>query len=181
MLRLLSGPPEFNCWISFAPVFSCMYCWVLIFVLSPFCILILCNRRWFMDHKCKPNIYASWSTSELRVRLVPWSKFKASSIFLTDRSKAVFLLCIFLFCYLSLPIAVMSVSCGLVVACWGLCVGGLTSWLSCMWCFLVVFVTFAFGVLGQVYLIVLIPDLCLLPYCYQNVSQHRFRYQINKN
>ena len=25
---------------------------------------------------CKPNIYVSWSTSELRVRLAPWNRFK---------------------------------------------------------------------------------------------------------
>ena len=43
---------------------------------------------------------------------------------------------------------------------------GLTSLLSCMWCFLVCFfVTLPNGVLGEVwYLIVSIPDLCLLPY-----------------
>ena len=29
---LWSGPSGVNCWISFAPVFSCVYCWVLIFV-----------------------------------------------------------------------------------------------------------------------------------------------------
>ena len=31
---------ENNCLISFTQVFSCRYCWVLIFVLSPFYILI---------------------------------------------------------------------------------------------------------------------------------------------
>ena len=36
----LSGPPGFTCWISFAPVFSFIYCLVLIFALSPFYILI---------------------------------------------------------------------------------------------------------------------------------------------
>ena len=36
----LSGPPGFTCWISFAPVFSFIYCWVLIFALSPCYILI---------------------------------------------------------------------------------------------------------------------------------------------
>ena len=36
----LSGPPGFTCWISFAPVFSFIYCWVLIFALSPCNILI---------------------------------------------------------------------------------------------------------------------------------------------
>ena len=34
-------PTLFTCWISFAPVFIFMYCWVLIiFALSPFYILI---------------------------------------------------------------------------------------------------------------------------------------------
>ena len=37
---LLSGPPGFTCWISSAPIFSFMYCWVLIFALSHFYILI---------------------------------------------------------------------------------------------------------------------------------------------
>ena len=36
----LLGPPGFTCWISFAPVFSFIYCWVLIFALSPCFILI---------------------------------------------------------------------------------------------------------------------------------------------
>ena len=36
----LSGPPGFTCWISFAPVFSLIYCGVLILALSPCYILI---------------------------------------------------------------------------------------------------------------------------------------------
>ena len=28
---------------------------------------------------CQPNVYVSWSTSELRVRLAPWNRFKRSS------------------------------------------------------------------------------------------------------
>ena len=78
MLWLLSGPPGFTCWISFAPVFSFMYCWVLIFALSPFYILIC--MFWGMMHRlanglsCKPNIHVSWLTSELRVRSTPSSK-----------------------------------------------------------------------------------------------------------
>ena len=36
----LSGTLGFTCWISFAPGFSFIYCWVLIFALSPFYILI---------------------------------------------------------------------------------------------------------------------------------------------
>ena len=79
----LSGPQGFTCWISFAPVFSPIYCWFLIFDLSHFYILIFVF--WEMMHwlvrglSCKPNIFASWSTSELRVRLAPWNRFKPSS------------------------------------------------------------------------------------------------------
>ena len=40
MLCLLSGPREFAWLISVAPVFSFMYCWVLILAESPFYILI---------------------------------------------------------------------------------------------------------------------------------------------
>ena len=36
----LLGPPGFTCWISFAPVFSFIYCWVHIFAISPCYILI---------------------------------------------------------------------------------------------------------------------------------------------
>ena len=47
----LSGPPGFTFWISFALVFSYIYCWVLIFALSPFYILIYMSRRWCIDNK----------------------------------------------------------------------------------------------------------------------------------
>ena len=40
VLWLLSGPPGFTCWISFALELSFIYCWVLIFALSHFYILI---------------------------------------------------------------------------------------------------------------------------------------------
>ena len=57
--------------------------------------------------------------------------------------------------------AVMSVPCSLVVTCWQR--ANLLSPLYVM--FICVFVTFPCGVMGQVwYLIVSIPDLCLLPY-----------------
>ena len=76
----LSGPPGFTCWISFAPVFSFIYCWALMFVLTPFYILIYMFYKMITrDHSCKPNIYVSWSTSELRVRLAPLNRFKPSS------------------------------------------------------------------------------------------------------
>ena len=34
---------------------------------------------WISGLSCKPNIYVSWSTSELRVRLAPLNRFKPSS------------------------------------------------------------------------------------------------------
>ena len=64
------------------------------------------------------------------------------------------------FCYLYLS-SVMSVSCSLEVTCWER--ADLLALLNVM--FSCAFVTFTYSVLGQVwYLIVLIPDLCLLPY-----------------
>ena len=45
----LSGPPGFTFWISFAPVFSLIHCWVLILALSPCYILIYMFRRWCID------------------------------------------------------------------------------------------------------------------------------------
>ena len=39
----------FTCWISFAPIFSFMYCWVLIFALSPFLSWFICSRRRCID------------------------------------------------------------------------------------------------------------------------------------
>ena len=71
-------------------------------------------------------------------------------------------------CHVCLCHTLLSVSCSLVVTCWEradlfaiLCV-----MLSC------VFVTFPYGVLGQMwYLIVSIPDICLLPYFDCNVYQ----------
>ena len=69
MLYLLSGPPGFTCRISFAPVFS-------LFTVEPLSLLYLlfiswfiCSRRLCINKLCKSNIYVSWSTSELRVRL----------------------------------------------------------------------------------------------------------------
>ena len=86
---------------------------------------------------------------------------KPSSNFLTGRSRAVFILWIFYVICFCLFHAVMSISCSLVVTCWER--ADLLTFLyvmsSC------VFATFSFVVLVQVwYLIVSIPDICLLPY-----------------
>ena len=65
-------------------------------------------------------------------------------------------------CYLCLVFVMLS--CLFIAALWSPAGKGLTSWLSFVMvnC---VFVTFPYGILGQVcYLIVLIPDLCHLSY-----------------
>ena len=45
----LPGPLGFTCWTSFAPVFSFIYCWVLVFALSPCYILIY---MFFLSYVC---------------------------------------------------------------------------------------------------------------------------------
>ena len=109
---------------------------------------------------CKPNIYVSWSTSELRVRLAPLNRFKPSSkIFywpFQGGTSFVDLLC---FC------SVLCLLCFVRVCLYVLC-GHLLGkgWPlgSRLWCLLWV-CHFPIGILGQVwYLIVSIPDLCNL-------------------
>ena len=73
MLCLLSGPPGFNCLIYFAPVIS--NCTVesllhLLFLIYMYVYLEMIHGK-VRDLWCKPNIYVSRSTSELRVRLIP--------------------------------------------------------------------------------------------------------------
>ena len=66
------------------------------------------------------------------------------------------------FCYFMICVchAVLSVHCSLVVTCWER-----PNLLALLYVRVLCFVTFSCGVLGQVfYLIVSIPDLCLLPY-----------------
>ena len=97
------------------------------------------------------------------MRLLPLNMFKPSSNFRIDHSKAVLLLWIlFVSCISCLSLSYCLVcSCSLEVTCWE--VADLLA-LSCVMdsC---VFVTFPYGVLDQVwYLIVSNPDLCLFPY-----------------
>ena len=98
------------------------------------------------------------------MRLVPSNK-KPAIYVLTDRSKAMlplWILLVFVFCVV-LCRAVLSVPCSLVITCWDK--GDLLVLLCVM--FSCGFVTFPCGVLVHVwYLIVSIPDLCLLPYFY---------------
>ena len=120
---------------------------------------------------CKPNIYVSWSTSELRVRLAPLNRFKPSSkIFywpFQGGTSFVDLLC---FC------SVLCLLCFVRVCLYVLC-GHLLGkgWPlgSRLWCLLWV-CHFPIGILGQVwYLIVSIPDLCTITYfsyCFQGLK-----------
>ena len=96
----------------------------------------------------------------LRPDLTSSNMFKPSSNFKINRSKAVLLLWILFVICVSWH-AVLSVPCSLVVTCWEMAnpLALLCVMFSC------VFVTLSYGVLGQVwYLIVWIPDLCILPY-----------------
>ena len=68
---------------------------------------------------CKPNIYVSWSTSELRVRLAPWNRSKPSSkIFLLTIRRWYFFCGSFVFFVSCVSHAFTSVHCCLVVTCW---------------------------------------------------------------
>ena len=70
----------------------------------------------------------------------------------------------FIICVSCLTLVNVILSCLFLAALWSPAGKGLTSWLLYVM-FSSVFVTFPYGVLGQVwYLIVSIPDLCLLPY-----------------
>ena len=111
---------------------------------------------------CKPNIYVSWSTSELKVRLAPLNRFKPSSkIFywpFQGGTSFVDLLCfcsvLCLLCFVRVCLYVLR----------GHLLGKGWPLGSRLWCLLWV-CHFPIGILGQVwYLIVSIPDLCNLTY-----------------
>ena len=130
-----------------------------IFVLSLFYILIYMFKEIMNWHvrglSCKQNIYVSWSTSEQRVRLA--RRETGLNNLLTVQRRCFFcwsfMLSLSCICFVMLSCA--SVSWCLVVTCWER-----TDLLA-----LVCDVTFPFGILGQVwYLIVLIPDFCPLFY-----------------
>ena len=111
---------------------------------------------------CKLNIYVSWSTSELRVRLAPWNLFKPSSkIFyrpFQGGSSFVELLCFFCLVF-AMPLCASVYMC-LVVTCWE------RAALLALVCGVLLWVChFPIGILGQVwYWFVLIPDICTLTY-----------------
>ena len=108
------------------------------------------------------QISMSWSTSELRVRLAMWNRFKPpSKIFFTDHPRR-YLFCgsFMFFCLVFVMPLCLSVYLCLVVTCWE------RANLSALVCSVVLWVChFPIGILGQVRnLIVSIPDLCTLTY-----------------
>ena len=129
----LSSPPGFTCWISFAPVFSFIYCWVLIFALSPILIYIYCiswfiySRRWCIDKlgvfhanqisMCLyPHLNLGWGW-RLEIGLSPPVK-----VFLLTVPRRFFFFESFLLVMLHVDVhcAVVSVPCSLVVTFWEL-------------------------------------------------------------
>ena len=107
-------------------------------------------HRWVRDLSCEPNIYLSWFTSEIRVRLVPSNMFQPSSKILTIPWR----------CFLWTLMLFVTVTCSIDVTCWEKTdlLGFVYAMLSC------IFVMFPYGVLGQCwYLIVSIPNHCLIP------------------
>ena len=95
----LSTPLGFTCWISFALVFSFIYCWVLIFALSPYYILIYMFWRHCIETSgglhanqisvCfDPHLNKGWGWRH-ETSISPQVKY------FTDRSKAVLLLWMF--------------------------------------------------------------------------------------
>ena len=119
MLWLLAGLPGFTCVISFAPVFSFMYCRVLIFALSPLFILIYMFLE--MMHWLAWFFYANQTSTCLDPHLnLRWGWRHETSLsppvkYFNDRSKTVLLLwiiCVFVSC---VSHAFSSVHCCLVV------------------------------------------------------------------
>ena len=96
MLLLLSGPLGFACWISFTLVFNFMFCWVLIFAFPSFYWRFIHFRDLYvLGDEMMHGFYANQTSMCLDphlVRLAPWNRFKFSSKYFTDRSKAVLIL-----------------------------------------------------------------------------------------
>ena len=86
------------------------------------------NSMLFNGLSCKPNIYVSWSTSELRVRLVPWNRFKPSSkiFYWQFQGGTSFVDHLWYFCL----VFVMPLCASVFCAFWSPAWKGLTYWLS---------------------------------------------------
>ena len=111
-------------------------------------------HRWVGDLSCKLNIYLSWFTSEIMVKLAPYNIFRPTGNFLL----AVLLWIFFVFFEFNISYAVLSVPCDHLLG-KGLPLGSLNMIFS------FVVVTFLCGFMGHLWhLIASIPDLRFLPY-----------------
>ena len=84
---------------------------------------------WVRGLSCKPNIYVSWSTSELRVRLAPLNRFKPSSkiVYWPFQGGTSF---VDLLCFCSVLCLLCLCARLFMCALWSPAGRGLTSWLS---------------------------------------------------
>ena len=149
-----------TCWISLAQFFSSMHCWVLIFALSLFCILIYMFWRWCID---KLGVFHANQTPMCLDPRLNWNRFKPSSkIVLLTVPRSYFFCGLFVFFVSCVFHAFASVHCCRVVTCWER--ADFLALVGDVYC---IFVTFLCGIPGQVlYLIVSFPDLCRLSYLY---------------
>ena len=119
-----SGPPGFTFWISFASVISFIYCWVLIFDLSPCFILIYMFKETISEGSFMQTNYLFvlihfWIKSEVGAvyRFQPSSKifywpFQSSTSFVD-------ILCFFLYCVFYAFVRVcLYVPCGHLLPSW---------------------------------------------------------------
>ena len=108
---------------------------------------------------CKPNIYVSWSTSELRVRLAPWNRFKHfSKIILLTVPRRYFFCGSFMIFFLSCVCYAFVRIC-LFVPC-GHLLGKGWHLGSRLWCPILSLSLSHWYPGSGVYLIVSIPDIC---------------------
>ena len=121
-----SGTPWFNCRISFAPVFNYIYCWVHIFVLSPFISWFVCTFSWCIDKLWTFNANQTSMCLDPHVlalqyilRIVPRRCSFCGSVLL-------FLFHVFFIMIISFPF---------LAPLWSPVWKGLATWLSCV-CFL---------------------------------------------
>ena len=68
------------------------------------CTLLEMEQRKVRKISCEQNVYLSWSTSEIRMRLGLSNMFKPSRNYLTDHSKMALLLDFFMICVSSLSV-----------------------------------------------------------------------------
>ena len=129
-------------WTPFAPVLSCVCCWVIVFVLSPFVSIFVCTRRWCVDGFgifCASRASVCLDTHQNLGRLCYLGMLRPSgSSWEVLLLWILFLLFIFPVC---LYYTALSVPCSLVITCWE------RADLFALFCDVILrFITFPYGV-----------------------------------